>query len=157
MAFHHLYSDEPLAQYFKDVRRFHGGGLAKSSSKSTLVGDKNSDNKKFVEKKHSIPVGPAKFNFNRTLRVPDNASNYALPPVWPCILELTKKHAPRVWELSPLRRHRTTRTLPAHIKQRGGYLMVIALMPLLAVNVTRNHQMACNIMSSEGGNHGSTG
>jgi hypothetical protein len=40
MAFHHLYSDEPLAQYFKDFRRFHGGGLVKSSSKSTLAGDK---------------------------------------------------------------------------------------------------------------------
>ncbi|KAH8797989.1 hypothetical protein DL96DRAFT_1688225 [Flagelloscypha sp. PMI_526] len=30
---------------------------------------------------HSISVGPAQFKFNRTLRVPDDATSYALPPV----------------------------------------------------------------------------
>ncbi|KAJ7846334.1 hypothetical protein B0H14DRAFT_2772277 [Mycena olivaceomarginata] len=65
-----------------------------------------------MEKKHSIPVGPAKFNFNRTLRVPDNASNYALPP--------------GLGTFPIAKAQDYENTLPAHIKQRGGYLMVFA-------------------------------
>jgi hypothetical protein len=80
-------SNEPLAQYYKDYRRHHGRApTVKSSSESSF----KTDNKEAYDYKKSklmqwnnstITVGPAQFTFNRTLRVPDNANNYALPPV----------------------------------------------------------------------------
>jgi hypothetical protein len=82
-----VFSKEPLAQYYKDYRRHHGRApTARSSSESSL---ETVDNHAYDIKKaksvqwneSTITVGPAQFNFKRTLRVPDDADNYALPPV----------------------------------------------------------------------------
>lgn len=84
----------PLTEYFKEHRAFHGfmqrqGESTSSISKERRVRhDGKSD--KFVEYEEStIKVGPTSLKFQRTLRVPDNAKKYLLPPVnIPCALVL---------------------------------------------------------------------
>ena len=91
-------SDQSLADYFKQYRAFHGFLLPKfeGDSKATITtrGETRYDAKskstdKFVRYEEStVEVGPATLKFQRTLRVPDNAKNYLLPPVrffffWP--------------------------------------------------------------------------
>ncbi|KAJ7845700.1 hypothetical protein B0H14DRAFT_2584529 [Mycena olivaceomarginata] len=75
--------NEPLAQYYKDYRRHHGRASgAKSLSDSSIDDEAFNTKKKSIVRGESstITVGPARFKFNRTLRVPDNANRYALPP-----------------------------------------------------------------------------
>ncbi|KAJ6588471.1 hypothetical protein B0H19DRAFT_1248127 [Mycena capillaripes] len=105
--------DEPLVQYFKDYRRHHKLAPAtKSSSESSLktidrgAHDKNGKYVKWTES--TITVGPAQFSFNRTLSVPDNAKNYALPPGLGTF---------------PIEKTQDCVTPPDHIKKRGGYVM----------------------------------
>ncbi|KAJ7756989.1 hypothetical protein B0H16DRAFT_1721456 [Mycena metata] len=61
--------DEPLAKYYKDYRRHHGYAPAPQSSSESSVRNAS-----------TLAVGPAKFAFNRTLRVPDDKKRYPLPP-----------------------------------------------------------------------------
>ncbi|KAJ7696870.1 hypothetical protein B0H14DRAFT_3174539 [Mycena olivaceomarginata] len=76
--------NEPLAQYYKDYRRHHGRASgAKSLSDSSIDDEAFNTKKKSIvrEESSTITVGPARFKFNRTLRVPNNANRYALRPV----------------------------------------------------------------------------
>lgn len=84
-----IYREQTLTEYFREYRAYHGLLPPRSTSKSMIntvkqmryVTGSNSINK-FVEYKEStVAVGPAKLKFHRTLRVPDNARNYLLPPV----------------------------------------------------------------------------
>ncbi|KAF7366533.1 hypothetical protein MSAN_00910600 [Mycena sanguinolenta] len=138
--------EEPLAQYYKDYRRHHGRvSGAKSSSESSIeTANKQAfDNKKdqFVGWEHcTIKVGPARFNFNRTLRVPDNASTYALPPglgTFP----ITKAQD-------------YASTLPDHIKKRGGYIMPLFQREALWMSIGGG---PCAIKISVGGINAITG
>lgn len=84
-------SDQSFADYFKQYRAFHGflSPKLEGESKATIttrgetrydVKSKSTD--KFVQYEEStVKVGPATLKFQRTLRVPDNAKNYLLPPV----------------------------------------------------------------------------
>ena len=84
-------SDQSFADYFKHYRAFHGFVSPKlgGESKATITRHeeirhdaKSKSKDKFVQYEESIvKVGPATLNFQRTLRVPDNAQNYLLPPV----------------------------------------------------------------------------
>jgi len=84
-------SDQSLADYFKQYRAFHGFLPPKleGESKATITtreetryDAKSKSTDKFVEYEEStVKVGPATLKFQRTLRVPDNAKNYLLPPV----------------------------------------------------------------------------
>jgi len=78
--------NEPLAQFYKAYRHENGLGdtkPVKSESKLSKSEDiaMNKSGKVVTWEQSSITVGPATFEFNRTLRVPDDAANYALPPV----------------------------------------------------------------------------
>ncbi|KAJ7873613.1 hypothetical protein B0H14DRAFT_3438179 [Mycena olivaceomarginata] len=104
--------NEPLAQYYKDYRRHHGRASgAKSLSDSSIDDEAFNTKKKSIVRGESstITVGPARFKFNRTLRVPDNANRYALPPglgTFPVAKVQDFRHS-----------------LPPQIKKRGGYIM----------------------------------
>ena len=86
-----LNSDQSFADYFKQYRAFHGLLLPEleGESKATITTheetryDKKAESTAtFVQYEESIvKVGPATLKFQRTLRVPDNAKNYLLPPV----------------------------------------------------------------------------
>jgi len=78
--------DEPLAHFYRAYRHENGLGVTKpvkSESKLSKWEDTamNKSGKMVTWDQSSIAVGPARFKFNRTLRVPDDAANYALPPV----------------------------------------------------------------------------
>jgi len=78
--------NEPLAHFYKAYRHENGlGGTKPVKSESKLRESEDSAMNKSGEvvtwEQSSITVGPATFEFNRTLRVPDDAANYALPPV----------------------------------------------------------------------------
>ncbi|KAJ7808031.1 hypothetical protein B0H14DRAFT_3482749 [Mycena olivaceomarginata] len=102
--------NEPLAQYYKDYRRHHGRASgAKSLSDSSIDDEAFNTKKKSIVRGESstITVGPARFKFNRTLRVPDNANRYALPPglgTFPVAKVQDFRHS-----------------LPPQIKKRGGH------------------------------------
>ena len=80
--------DQPLIDYFKKYRTQHG--LLQRADPNQCCSTVNAhqelrnDTKKtqFVNwTETSIKAGPAKLRFFRTLRVPDNADKYLLPPV----------------------------------------------------------------------------
>ncbi|KAF7366514.1 hypothetical protein MSAN_00908600 [Mycena sanguinolenta] len=119
--------NEPLAQYYKNHRRHHHGRVSEGKSSSSSLTTKYDENDGSTES--TITVGPAKFNFNRTLRVPDNASNYALPP--------------------------TTRApLPEYIRKRGGYIMPLFQREALWIEIGGER---CAIKISVGGINAITG
>lgn len=66
-------STQTLADYFKAYRSYHKllEREPPSSSKNCLS----------YEIDHYVQVGPARLKFNRTLRIPDDAEEYLLPPV----------------------------------------------------------------------------
>ncbi|KAF8208336.1 hypothetical protein K438DRAFT_1813838 [Mycena galopus ATCC 62051] len=137
--------EEPLAQYYKEYRRHHGlASGAKSSSESSFettnkqAFDKND---KFVQWNNStIMAGPARFNFNRTLRVPDNATNYALPP--------------GLGTFPIVKAQDYASTLPDHIKKRGGYVMPLFQREALWISIGGGN---CAIKISVGGINAITG
>ena len=127
--------NEPLAHFYKAYRREHGlGGTKSVASESHL--EKIEDSGRVLHKDNSeglvrweqssITVGPAKFNFNRTLRVPDDAINYVLPPVRsvegdPC-LSLTSVKGLGTFPIVEAQKYAAT--APEYIQRRGGYIMV---------------------------------
>ncbi|KAF7341974.1 Ubiquitin-like domain-containing protein [Mycena venus] len=138
--------NEPLAQYYKDYRRHHGRASgAKSSSESSM---ESIDKQAFDTKKKNIvqwnsstiTVGPARFNFNRTLRVPDNANNYALPPGLGTFPIAKAQDFPS--------------SLPPQIKKRGGYIMPLFQREALWVSIGGGN---CAIKISVGGINAITG
>ena len=66
-------STQTLADYFKAYRSFHKLLERKPPSSSKICLS--------YEKEHYVQIGPAKLKFNRTLRIPDDAKEYLLPPV----------------------------------------------------------------------------
>ena len=124
--------NEPLAHFYKAYRRENGlGGTKSVASESRLEESEGcgwaSQSKKMVTwEQSSITVGPATFNFNRTLRVPDDAVNYALPPVRsiegdPC-LSLTSVKGLGTFPIVEAQKYAAT--APEYIQRRGGYIMV---------------------------------
>ena len=124
--------NEPLAHFYKAYRRENGlGGTKSVTSESRLEESEGcgwaSQSKKMVTwEQSSITVGPATFNFNRTLRVPDDAVNYALPPVRsiegdPC-LSLTSVKGLGTFPIVEAQKYAAT--APEYIQRRGGYIMV---------------------------------
>ncbi|KAF7366538.1 hypothetical protein MSAN_00911100 [Mycena sanguinolenta] len=106
--------DESLAQYYKNYRRHHGRApAAKSSSESSAEIVNEASGKRqgqFVGWESStIEVGPARFDLQRTLRVPDDKTIYSLPP------GLGRFPVAKTQDYAS--------TLPDHIKKRGGYIM----------------------------------
>ena len=80
--------DQSLIDYFKNYRTQHGllQRADPNQCRSTVNAhqEQRNDTKKdsLVEwEEATIYAGPAKLRFFRTLRVPDNADNYLLPPV----------------------------------------------------------------------------
>jgi hypothetical protein len=80
--------DQPLIDYFKNYRTQHGllQRAGPNQSRSTLGArrEQRYDTKKAQSvqwEEAIINAGPAKLRFFRTLRVPDNADKYLLPPV----------------------------------------------------------------------------
>lgn len=129
-------SDQSLAEYFKKYRAVHGFLLPKGDSKSTITttGHTRFDVKsklthQFVHYEEStVKVGPASLKFQRTLRVPDNAKNYLLPPVRASFSDfvmgrlLSLHQGLGTFPLQPAAKF--SRNLPDSIKRREGFLMV---------------------------------
>ena len=123
--------NEPLAHFYKAYRRENGlGGTKPVASESHLEKSEGcglaSQSKELVKwEQSSITVGPATFNFNRTLRVPDDATNYALPPVrsvegHPCLSLMSAKG---LGTFPIVEAQKYTATAPEYIRRRGGYIM----------------------------------
>ncbi|KAJ6481744.1 hypothetical protein C8R45DRAFT_1215572 [Mycena sanguinolenta] len=130
--------DEPLAQYYKNYRRQHHGRVSEGKSSSSSVTTKYDEDDGSTES--TITAGPAKFNFNRTLRVPDNASNYALPP--------------GLGTFPIVKAQDYASTLPEYIKKRGGYIMPLFQREALWIGIGGER---CAIKISVGGINAITG
>ena len=127
--------NEPLAHFYKAYRRENGlGGTKSVASESRLKesegcgwpSDEDLGKEPIRWEESSITVGPATFNFNRTLRVPDDAVNYALPPGRsiegdPC-LSLTSVKGLGTFPIVEAQKYAAT--APEYIQRRGGYIMV---------------------------------
>ena len=127
--------NEPLVHFYKMYRRENGlGGTKPVASESCLkkseghawASPKDQSKEPVRWERSSITVGPATFNFNRTLRVPDDAVNYALPPVRsvegdPC-LSLTSVKGLGTFPIVEAQKYAAT--APEYIQRRGGYIMV---------------------------------
>ena len=127
--------NEPLAHFYKAYRRENGLGVTKPmASESRLekseghgwASDEDLGKEPIRWEESSITVGPATFNFNRTLRVPDDAVNYALPPVRPVeggtCLSLTSVKGLGTFPIVEAQKYAAT--APEYIQRRGGYIMV---------------------------------
>ncbi|KAJ6588408.1 hypothetical protein B0H19DRAFT_1248071 [Mycena capillaripes] len=140
--------EEPLAQYYKAYRRHHGRipavkSISESNFKTVDKKAYDSKNQKTVEWNNStITVGPARFAFNRTLRVPDNAENYSLPP------------GLGTFPLAKAQDYAST--LPEHIKKRGGYVMPLFQREALWISIGSSAGN-CAIKISVGGINAITG
>jgi hypothetical protein len=124
--------NEPLVHFYKAYRRENGLGVTKSvASESHLKKSRgcgwSSEDEVFVEwERSTITVGPAEFNFNRTLRVPDDAVSYALPPVrsveGDSCLSLTSVKGLGTFPIAEAQKYAAI--APEYIRRRGGYIMV---------------------------------
>ncbi|KAH8818837.1 hypothetical protein DL96DRAFT_1684418 [Flagelloscypha sp. PMI_526] len=108
--------NEPLVSWFKAYRRYHG--LAPNNTKSSDSTISSQDSSAIDPKTHSvvtwkdssITIGAATFRFNRTLRVPDDATSYALPA--------------GLGTFPLVKAQDYAKSIPDYIAQRGGYIMV---------------------------------
>ncbi|KAK7042356.1 hypothetical protein R3P38DRAFT_3390033 [Favolaschia claudopus] len=131
---------QPLAQYYKNYRRRHRGDPCRQSSSKSSIGTRRRYGRKEAGySEATVTVGPAKFNFNRTLRVPDNATEYALPPGLGTF---------------PIVKAQDYADLPDFIKQRGGYIMPLFQREALWIDIDGGH---CAIKISVGGINAITG
>ncbi|KAH8823689.1 hypothetical protein DL96DRAFT_1558604 [Flagelloscypha sp. PMI_526] len=129
-----------LSSWYKAYRRTVGLAPQERSSSESEV--KSSWTRAFKKdgpmvdwQDFSITVGAATLRFNRTLRVPDDATNYALPP------GLGTFPLAKAQDFSS--------TLPEYIVQRGGYIMVIITFYLVLQFPTKTG--TCAIKVSVGG------
>ncbi|KAE9410927.1 ubiquitin-domain-containing protein [Gymnopus androsaceus JB14] len=123
--------NDPLAQYYKDYRRYHGLSPVASSSES-IVSKKGDET--------AVTVGRARFQFNRTLRVPDDATKYALPP------------GLGTFPIVKAQDHLSS--LPDYMKKRGGYIMPLFQREALWISISGGE---CAIKISIGGINAITG
>jgi hypothetical protein len=124
--------NEPLAHFYKAYRRENGLGDTKPVTSESRLAKRmdcgwSSQSKELVKwERSSIVLGPATFNFNRTLRVPDDAINYALPPVRSAegesYLSLTSVKGLGTFPIVEAQKY--TSTAPEYIQRRGGYIIV---------------------------------
>ena len=83
-----MFRDQPLIDYFKNYRTQHG--LVQRADTNQCRSTVNAHQERRIDKKKdqsvhweeaTINAGPANLRFFRTLRVPDNADKFLLPPV----------------------------------------------------------------------------
>ncbi|KAH8802007.1 hypothetical protein DL96DRAFT_1687193 [Flagelloscypha sp. PMI_526] len=138
-------ADEPLVFWYKAYRRFHGlAPKAKESSDSKVHSElKYASNHLTRKQVHwtdtSVTVGVATFKFNRTLRVPDDATRYALPPGLGTF---------------PLVKAQDFSSLPNPIARRGGYIMPLFQREAMWIEISEGE---CAIKISIGGINAITG
>ncbi|KAH8823682.1 hypothetical protein DL96DRAFT_1615217 [Flagelloscypha sp. PMI_526] len=139
-------ANERLVTWYKAYRRHHhlcperkGSSDSSISTRTTEAWDpKKNSTVKWTDS--SISVGDATLKFNRTLRVPDDATNYALPPglgTFP--LAKAQDYAG---------------SLPDYISTRGGYIMPLFQREALWISIS---SVACAIKISVGGINAITG
>ncbi|KAH8818840.1 hypothetical protein DL96DRAFT_1431116, partial [Flagelloscypha sp. PMI_526] len=137
--------NEPLVSWFKAYRRYHGRAPNAKSSNSRMS-SRNSDayNPKngsmMTWEESSITVGAATFSFNRTLRVPDDATSYALPAGLGTFPLLKAQDYPN--------------SIPDYISQRGGYIMPLFQREAMWISIAG---ASCAIKISVGGINAITG
>ncbi|KAJ6481682.1 hypothetical protein C8R45DRAFT_1215525 [Mycena sanguinolenta] len=136
----------PILQPLIDVNFPPGtapGTKTSSESSVRTINEEACDEKKsqFVNwDKSTIKVGPANFDFKRTLRVPDNAKTCDLPPGL---------------ETFPIVKAQDyADTLPDHIKKRGGYILPLFQREALWIGISGD---SCAIKISVGGINTITG
>ena len=66
-------STQTLTEYFKEYRSYHKFLERKQSSSSRC--------REYDHDESCVEVGPASLKFHRTLRIPEDADEYLLPPV----------------------------------------------------------------------------
>ncbi|KAK7001049.1 hypothetical protein R3P38DRAFT_3052767 [Favolaschia claudopus] len=129
--------DQPFAEYYRNYRRYHGQSLPPKTNSESHVekgdGPPSRSN-------NTVILGPARFNFNRTLRVPDNATRYALPP------------GLGTFPIANVQDHADA--LPQQITKRGGYIMPLYQREALWISIGGEH---CAIKVSVGGINAITG
>ncbi|KAH8799279.1 hypothetical protein DL96DRAFT_1477043, partial [Flagelloscypha sp. PMI_526] len=146
--------NEPLVCWYKAYRRTVGRApQAKDSSYSKLNSTKarayNTKDDTLVEwQDSSVRVGAATFKFNRTLRVPDDATTYALPP--------------GLGTFPLVKAESFSSTLPEYIERRGGYIMPLFQREALWISISDGNRpsfctRACAIKISVGGINALTG
>lgn len=117
--------NQPLVDYFKAYRAYH----------NLRTSDPNTSESKITTRSQSIQIGPAQLTFHRTLRVPDNNTNSALPP------------SLGTFPLEPAGKY--TEKLSGAMKARGGVLLPI--MQREAMWIGFNGSVECAIKISIGG------
>ncbi|KAH8802024.1 hypothetical protein DL96DRAFT_1687204 [Flagelloscypha sp. PMI_526] len=137
---------EPLVSWYKAYRRYHGFAPTVGRPSSSTIYSKrkqayNSNQGGLIEwQDSSMTVGPATFQFNRTLRVPDDATSYALPP--------------GLGTFPFLKAQEYAATIPDYIEQRGGYIMPLFQREALWISISG---VTCAIKISVGGVNAITG
>ncbi|KAH8818839.1 hypothetical protein DL96DRAFT_1504015 [Flagelloscypha sp. PMI_526] len=137
--------NEPLVSWFKAYRRYHGlTPNAKSSESAISSRDSHArapeNFSTLTWKESSITVGAATFRFNRTLRVPDDASSYALPAGLGTFPLVKAQDYPN--------------SIPDYISQRGGYIMPLFQREAMWISLAG---VSCAIKISIGGINAITG
>lgn len=140
--------DQPLVEYFKAYRSQHELlrlliKTQQTSSKkvSDVIRYDKQASKEVRWKNTAIRAGPAQLQFHRTLRVPDNAEKYLLPP------------GLGTFPLVPASKF--VKNLPPEIKQRGGYLMPMFQREALWIGFEGSND--CAVKISVGGINAITG
>lgn len=128
-----LHSTQNLVDYFKAYRAYHG--LRNSDSNTSESKLLNSIHGFGGRSSQTIQIGPAHLTFHRTLRVPDNNTNSALPP------------SLGTFPLEPAENH--TERLSSAMKARGGVLLPI--MQREAMWIGFNGAEQCAVKISIGG------
>ncbi|KAF7986960.1 hypothetical protein HWV62_3 [Athelia sp. TMB] len=136
------------ANYFRQYRTYNKMLEPKNSSKCSITHQKQfrsvteAGSWSAVQYKEStIGLGPAKIRFQRTLRVPDNAKTYLLPPglgTFPLLSAAS-----------------FTKTVPEYIAKRGGLLMPIFQREAMWIDFSGSGR--CAIKISIGGVNAITG
>ncbi|KAH8813835.1 hypothetical protein DL96DRAFT_505647 [Flagelloscypha sp. PMI_526] len=137
--------NEPLVSWYKAYRRTVGlAPQATNSSDSEIrytgILNVNQDGSTLYQQNDLITVGAATFTFNRTLRVPDDAKSYALPPA--------------LGTLPWVKAQNYSSSLPEYIAQRGGYIMPLFQREAMWIRIYGD---TCAIKISVGGINAITG
>ncbi|KIM75941.1 hypothetical protein PILCRDRAFT_826774 [Piloderma croceum F 1598] len=137
--------NQPLVDYFKQYRSYHKLSSPSRQSKSILNSEKlerlGKTGSVVSYRESAIVVGPAKIQFHRTLRVPDDAKNYLLPP------------GLGTFPLIPATRF--SQNLPSSISSRGGVIMPMLQREALWISFQGSKD--CAIKVSVGGINAITG
>ncbi|KAH8817860.1 hypothetical protein DL96DRAFT_1751790 [Flagelloscypha sp. PMI_526] len=134
--------NEPLVVWCKGYRRHHGlAPIPKNSSRSQLnsrmqKGPYGTDRSEVTWYDASIDVGPARFRFHRTLRVPDDGTRCA--------------HPPGLGSFPLAKTSYYSDTLPEYIAQRGGYIMPLFQREAMWISISAPDSAAAIKISAGG-------